>query len=332
MDLDESTLCFGPEQSLIGVLARPAGGGAPARVGCLLLNVGVNYRIGPRRINVKMARQLAAGGIPSLRFDLSGVGDSRASAAHNDFRQQALIDMKAALDELQAATGLARFVVVGICSGGVNGLALALADPRVIGLLMFDSYVFLTKGVKLERKLRRWAAFPFNASVRRSTGAWNDWMGWARAPLDADARRKALDRVFGRFTPRTTEDTGILTADTVEYTAADFTRDMTRLVERGVDIYLMYSAMLITVDHGGDLLKGLGQPAFLSRIRYQHLPDIDHTATWISAQRKLLDAICGWADGVSAAQPVPAPQAQRQKSAAAALAALERRLDSRSSA
>jgi hypothetical protein len=92
-DLDESTLCFGAEQSLIGVLARPGEALGPARVGCLLLNVGVNHRIGPRRLNVKLARALAGLGIPSLRFDLSGVGDSRASAAQNDFRQQALIDM-----------------------------------------------------------------------------------------------------------------------------------------------------------------------------------------------------------------------------------------------
>lgn len=340
MALDEATLCFGPEQGLIGVLARPAdSGGAPAHIGCLLLNVGVNHRIGPRRINVKMARQLAAAGIPSLRFDLSGVGDSRASTAQNDFRQQALVDMKAALDELQAATGLARFVVIGICSGGANGMALALADTRVVGLLMLDGYIFLTRGVKLERKLRRWAAFPFNPSIRRSFGAWNDWVGWARAPLDAAARRKALGRIFGRFAPRTTEETGILSADTAEYEAAEFTRDMTQLVERGVDIYLMYSATLLAVDHGGDLLKGLVRPAFLSRVRYQHRPDIDHTATTLASQRALLATACGWAAGISAAHPAPAPlpadaaaaapDAARTRSAAEALAALERRLDPR---
>ena len=59
MDTLETTVCFGPEQGLVGVLASPPGG-SDARVGCLLLNVGVNHRIGPRRINVKLARRFAA--------------------------------------------------------------------------------------------------------------------------------------------------------------------------------------------------------------------------------------------------------------------------------
>ncbi len=336
--MDESTLCFGPEQGLVGVLTRPAvvGDDRP-RIGCLLLNVGVNHRIGPRRINVKAARRLAAAGIPSLRFDLSGVGDSLASAAQNDFRQQALIDMKAALDQLQASTGLERFIVLGICSGATNGMAVALADPRVIGLMMFDGYIFLTPSVRIERKLRRLAAFAFNPSIRRSFGAWNTWMSWLRAPLDVQARGKALGRSFGRAAPSTTEQTGILSADTAEYNAADFTRDMSALVARGVDVYLTYSATVIAVDRDRALLRGLGDPPFLSRIRYEHWPDVDHTATTLAAQRKLLDATCVWAERIRAAQPspppapAPGPEANRL-SAAAALAALERRLDSRRSA
>ena len=340
--MDESTLCFGPDQGLIGVLTRPTVvGDERPRIGCLLLNVGVNHRIGPRRINVKAARRLAAAGIPSLRFDLSGMGDSLASAAQNDFRQQALVDMKAALDQLQACTGLTRFIVLGICSGATNGMALALADPRVIGLMMFDGYIFLTRGVRIERKLRRLAAFAFNPAIRRSFGAWNDCMGWLRAPFDAQARAKALARMYGRSVPRTTEQTGILSADTGEYKAAAFTRDMSALVGRGVDVYLTYSATVIAVDHGRDLLRGLGNPPFLSRIRYEHWPDVDHTATTLAAQGKLLDATCAWAERIGAAQPSPplapapgtgpGPDAKRPF-AAAALAALERRLDSRRSA
>lgn len=326
--MDESTLCFGPDQGLIGVLTRPtAMGDERPRVGCLLLNVGVNHRIGPRRINVKAARQLAAIGIPSLRFDLSGVGDSLASAAQNDFRQQALIDMKAALDQFQACTGLTRFIVLGICSGATNGMALALADPRVIGLLMLDGYIFLTPGVRIKRKLRRLAAFAFNPSVRRSFGAWNDWMGWLRAPLDAQARAKALDRALvGRFAPpSTTEETGILSADKPEYGAADFTRDMSALTARGVDIYLMYSATLIPVDPGRDLLRGLGNPPFLAHVRYEHFPGIDHTATTLAAQRKLLDATCAWALRVQAAQPAPRPQASAASFGADKLSAVDGR-------
>ena len=332
MDIDESTLSFGPDGGLIGVLTRPASAASkePARVGCLLLNVGLYHRIGPRRINVKAARQLALEGIPSLRFDLSGVGDSRASASQSGFREQALADMKAALDEFQKATGLSRFIVLGICSGGANGMTLALDDERVVGLLMFDGYIFLTPGVRLERKLRRWAAFPVNASIRRSFPAWTDWMAWARAPLDAQARQRALGHITGRLTPRTTEETGILDTGTEDYDAPGFIRDMGALVERGVDVYLLYSATLLAVDHGRDLLKGLGPQPFLDRLRYEHCPDIDHTATTLASQRKLIALAGAWAQRVNAAQPTAAvvatPPAAEAKRAGATLAALERRL------
>lgn len=337
MDDNETTLCFGAEQRLIGVLARPGGNGQDTRIGCLLLNVGVNHRIGPRRINVKLARQLAAAGIPSLRFDLSGIGDSRASAAQNDFRQQALLDMKAALDQMQSATGLDHFIVIGICSGAVNGMALAVDDARVVGLLMVDGYTFLTRSVRVERKLRRLAAFLVNPAIRRSFGAWNDWNAWLRSPLDPQARRTALGRVFGRFTPRTTEETGILTADMAAYQPHEFIRDMGALVERGVDVYLIYTASVIPVDRGRQLIKGLGQPAVLARVRYEHWPDVDHTSTLLASQRQLLDSACGWATHIHAAQPAvqsappraaPAEASARRPSAAARLAALERRLES----
>ena len=188
MAVDESVLCFGPEKALVGILTRPVAGTPQAGVGCLLLNVGVNPRSAPRRINVKAARRLAQDGVPSLRFDLSGLGDSPASASGNNFRQQALLDMRAALDEFQASTGVRQFVVFGICSGAANGMMLTLDDPRVIGLLKLDGYLFLSKPVRLERKLRRWLAFPTNPAVRRSFQGWKDWMAWLRSPADAGAR------------------------------------------------------------------------------------------------------------------------------------------------
>lgn len=299
MSVDESILSFGPEKTLMGVLTRPVAETPQAQVGCLLLNVGVNPRSGPRRINVKTARRLAQGGVPSLRFDLSGLGDSPASASGNNFRQQALIDMRAALDEFQASTGVRQFVVFGICSGAANGMMLTMDDPRVIGLLKLDGYIFLTKGVRLERKLRRWLAFPTNPSIRRSFQGWNDWMTWLRSPTDAAARRQALARLFGRAAPRTAEETGFVQMDFPDYDAAGFTADMQALVDRGVKLCLMYSATLNSFDHGHTMLKGLGKPAFLQHVRYEFLKDVDHTATTIAAQQRLLDRVCPWIEEVA---------------------------------
>lgn len=307
MDSRETALAFGPEGTLIGVLTQPSaartdGGGG---IACLLLNVGINHRIGPRRINVKAARRLAEVGIPSLRFDLSGVGDSRASSGREGFRAQALADMRAALDQLQAGTGATRFLVFGICSGAANALALALGDKRVVGVSMLDGYVFPTAGVRIERKLRRWAAFPFNAALRRSYAGWMDWANWARAPLDAQARHKAFGRLTGKATPTNTEDTGLYQANAPEYNAPDFARDINALVERQVDVYMMYSSTLNAVDHDHDLMRQLRSEPFMAKVRHRFWPNVDHTVTPLEAQRALLDEVCAWARGMAVAHPAP---------------------------
>jgi len=314
MDSTESALSFGPEHTLVGVLTQPEGTlrGAAGGVACLLLNVGINHRIGPRRINVKAARRLAQAGIPSLRFDLSGVGDSRASSGREDFRAQSLADMRAALDQLQAATGATRFLVFGICSGAASALALALADTRVIGLTMLDGYIFPTKGVRLERKLRRWAAFPFNAALRRSYAGWRDWSAWASAPGDADLRRKALNRLFGKAAPQSTEDTGLYQANAIEYNAPDFARDVNALVARKVDIYMMYSTTLNAIDHNHDLMRELRNEPFMAQVRHKFWPHVDHTVTSLAAQRDLLDEVCAWARAVAMPQPALPPHGTRE--------------------
>ncbi|HYP70713.1 MAG TPA: alpha/beta fold hydrolase, partial [Variovorax sp.] len=192
MSIQESVVTFGPDKTLVGILTEPAAEAGRARLGCLLLNTGVNHRIGPRRINVKTAQQLAGSGLPCMRFDMSGIGDSKASGGREGYREQQSADMRAALDQFQESTGISQFVVFGLCTGAVCALHLALADPRIVGVLMFDGYVFLTKATRIERKLRRGLAFPFNAALRSTNAKWRDWTGWLRSPFDAGARARLL--------------------------------------------------------------------------------------------------------------------------------------------
>src|SRR5262249_43385203 len=116
--MKEFPILFGPEDApLMGMVTTPAEGGT-APVGCLMLNMGAGYRIGPRRINVKLARLLAGQGIPSLRMDLAGLGDSSAPKGPARFTQQAVADLQAAMKLLETTLGIQRFIVIGLCSGG----------------------------------------------------------------------------------------------------------------------------------------------------------------------------------------------------------------------
>lgn len=153
--MTEVTLSFGAERHLVGTLCRP-GDAAVGDCAVLLLNAGVIHRIGPHRFNVKLARALARAGLPSLRLDLSGQGDSRLPAQPLPYPQQAVADLRAAMDHLQGLLGVQRFVIAGICSGANHGLAAADADPRVAGLWMLDTHLYPTPRTRRERWRLQW--------------------------------------------------------------------------------------------------------------------------------------------------------------------------------
>lgn len=143
----EGPFTFGAKGSLFGILAEPgevpgvADAAMRRQTAVLLLNVGGNYRVGPNRIYVKMARALAARGFPTLRLDLSGIGDSRdGDRTHTGsyYSLTSAADVRAAIDGL-AARGCTRFYVMGVCSGSYVAFQTALADPRVTGQVLMNS-------------------------------------------------------------------------------------------------------------------------------------------------------------------------------------------------
>ena len=308
-DYTETPVLFGPDDGLFGMLSQPQAGRSD--VACLVLNTGVNYRIGPHRINVKTARRLASAGIPTLRFDLSGIGDSVAAQSRNAFRAQAVEDMKSAMDFLGARCGVRRFLVFGICSGAENAVAVALADARITGMLAFDGEMYLTRGVRLERKLRRMAAFPFNAAVRDSYFWWRDLTDWL-GTRNAAARERTMARLGALLPSRTppAEQGSIFgSAEAPVVDAAEYERRLLSLADRGVDVSLMFSVTYNATDRNHGMLAQLRGSRLFERVKYRFWPDIDHTATTRVMQGKLLDAVEEWARiaafGTSTRPPVP---------------------------
>lgn len=312
-DYSETPVLFGPDEGLFGMLSQPQIGRTDAA--CLVLNTGVNHRIGPHRINVKTARRLASAGIPTLRFDLSGIGDSVAAQSRNAFRAQAVEDMKAAMDFLSERYGVRRFLVFGICSGAENAMAVALADARITGMLAFDGEMYLTRGVRLERKLRRLAAFPFNAAVRASYLWWRDLSDWLGAG-DAAARERTMARVASLLpnrTPAVQQGSIFGSAEAPVVDAAEHERRLLSLADRGVDVSLMYSVTYNSTDRNHGMLSQLRGSRLFERVKYRFWPDIDHTATTRVMQAKLLDAVEEWARvaafGTSARPSLPGTDA-----------------------
>jgi hypothetical protein len=287
--MTEAPVLFGPERNLMGILTSAPPADPPQPIACLLLNVGVTHRVGPRRLNVKLARQLALLGIPSLRLDLSGIGDSAATHSRSSFREQSIHDLQSAMDLVEANTGIRRFVVLGICSGAANGYWVALADPRVVGLLMFDGFTFPTFKTHLIHDWQRLRTTPTRTVIAKAV--------------------RRVKRLFGIATEAAPASIFNAVSDVSLPTRDEFGRALQTLVERGVSLYLIYSgSLLVHHNYHGQLNDAFGNAPFLGRMRYDYMPDVDHIATPLAAQKKLMTTVCDWLLGIVAASTAEHPR------------------------
>ena len=143
--LEERALAFdcGGER-LYGILSLP-GNAAPGARGVLVVVGGPQYRAGSHRPVTLLARDLAQGGVPVLRFDYRGMGDSEGAIRPFDDVED---DLRAAIDAFMAASpGLREVVLWGLCDAASAIGMYAARDPRVNGLVLLNPWVRTEDGL-----------------------------------------------------------------------------------------------------------------------------------------------------------------------------------------
>jgi exosortase A-associated hydrolase 1 len=121
---------------LYGVASVPA---QPGAFGVLIVVGGPQYRAGSHRQFTLLARALADAGIPAMRFDYRGMGDSEGDVRGFDSVQD---DIRAAIDRFMAEMpGLRQVVLWGLCDGAAAAAMYAPSDPRVGGLALLNPWV-----------------------------------------------------------------------------------------------------------------------------------------------------------------------------------------------
>ncbi|HUB91332.1 MAG TPA: alpha/beta fold hydrolase [Dyella sp.] len=146
--MPEQAFRFGRARHLVGIAGWPPSTVRDS-VGVIVLNAGLVHRIGPFRLHVEMTRRLNARGYPTLRFDLSTIGDSAASGESQTRKQQICADVADAMKLLGEQAACQRFVLIGLCSGSQSAHMVACSDARVAGAVFLDGYAYRTLGYHL---------------------------------------------------------------------------------------------------------------------------------------------------------------------------------------
>jgi pimeloyl-ACP methyl ester carboxylesterase len=283
--MKETSHLFGQTTHLVGTITHTDSSQAASSIGVILLNAGVIGRIGPHRMNVKLARTLASAGYPCLRFDLAGLGDSPRSSGNLPYEKQAVADIQAAMDHLQAHTQATSFALIGFCSGADNGYATALQDPRLNGLVLFDPYAYPTPITHLLRMRARLK----NISLIQAGSAWlrRRWRTWRHpSPRQPDNE------------PRTASSSRLIPPRSV------FAQGLIKLQLRGVKLYLVHSgSMLYTYNHDWQYRLTFWRWPSLQKLRCEYLPQVDHALGECRAQKLLTDRILMWMKQVFPATP-----------------------------
>jgi dienelactone hydrolase len=143
----ERPVFFGADALLFGIVTQPPANESRRRA-VILLNAGADHHIGASRLYVSMARRWAQHGYVVLRMDLGGVGDSgtRPGRAEDDvFPQEAIDDIRAAIEFLHSSFGVSDVTLAGLCSGAYHALRAAVAGLSVNRILMVNPQNYFWK-------------------------------------------------------------------------------------------------------------------------------------------------------------------------------------------
>ncbi len=174
--IEEQICHFGESGHLFGILARPLQAtGKPAIV---MLNAGSIHHVGPHRLYVRLARELAEAGHPVLRIDHEGLGDSvRRSAGRENhpYPPTAMDDVRAALAFLREQHGYQRFYLMGLCSGAHTAFHAArqITDESIERLILINPwYFYWSEGMSLDTSVNHYQSVAGYQRSMRDPARW----------------------------------------------------------------------------------------------------------------------------------------------------------------
>lgn len=276
MQFDERAFAFSCQGDwLYGIAAVPA---EPQRRGVLVVVGGPQVRTGSHRQFTLLARALAQAGVPTMRFDYRGMGDS--DGAVRGFESVG-DDLRAAIDRFFAEVPqLEEVVLWGLCDGASASAMYARGDSRVAGLALLNPWVRTEAGAAKATLKHYYRGRLLDAGL---------WKKIARGQFDYLGAAKSFGRLAGSALARKpAAQEGDCGSD-----APLPERMRTALEGFGGKVLVMLSGADLTAQEFADLSSGsrdwqrlLSAPRFSQR----KLPRADHTCS----RREWQDQVAGW--------------------------------------
>jgi hypothetical protein len=272
----ERVIRIGEPVPLVGIMSEPDQA-VTARTAMLLMNSGVMHRVGACRLSVRIARAVCDQlGIPTVRFDFSGVGDSEARHQAADFETAGEREVREVMDYLSESRGINQFVLYGLCSGAHVACRVAAVDPRVRYLIQIDGHCYATRKSNLRhygKRLLSPARWP-RAVARLLRGSPRPRTGAEIAGVDPNFF-EVPD--FG-LTPR----------------REDIAKRLQGVVSNGVELYCIYTGNDPTYNYLNQFRDCYHEVDFGSRLTLSHLPDSSHIVPEPHCQVEVVKGIVEW--------------------------------------
>lgn len=271
----EKVFKFGNHEHLVGIISAPDNMTvACERPAVVFLNAGLVHRVGPYRIHVDLGRILASEGYLTMRFDLSGIGDSQFTPETREYKETVKRDIQDAMDFLQQRYKAEKFVLIGNCSGASNAHMVATVEERISGLVLMDGFFYKTAGFYYT------AMKPYLANpVKFIAGMVKFLIGY-----------------FKRLVPRPKQEVKIVSMfSNVPPPKQKLADDFANLARRGVAMLCIYSGSLTAYyNYPNQFIDMFKNVDFRGMLQLQYFENADHTYTAHSERRKLIECIRQW--------------------------------------
>jgi exosortase A-associated hydrolase 1 len=273
-------------EQLIGVLSRPE---MPRNVGLITVVAGgPQYRAGCGRQLVELAHELSAVGVPVLRFDYRGMGES---SGHYQGFQHVEADIGAAIAELKRQVPeVERVVLWGGCNAASACMINAWKFPEVCSLIMGNPFVrskALEAQVKKQHYLSRLREKEFWQKLLGGQYRIGDYMGEF-----AGALAGRLRRCFKKSAMADTQSPEIPFQE----------RMLTGMQKFTAPCLFLISGRSLDSREFGILVKSSKEwDAIFNRTGNEHrfLPDADQTFSTRDARQKIIAAAREWIEKVA---------------------------------